>query len=663
MDVIDKLLQYSHNFTLLYVEDNEEARDSTLELLHEFFTNIITGVDGVDGIEKFQQNDIDLIITDINMPRLNGLEMAEKIKEIDNDVPILVLSAHNESSFFIDSIKLGIDGYILKPLNIEQLVNELYKITSKLRAMSEAKESAYFLEQYQEIADNSSIVSKTDTRGIITYVNDKFCEVSGYIEDELIGKNHNIIRHPNNPASMYKEIWDTIKKDKKIWSGVVRNIKKDGSSYYVKSTIKPIIDAEDNIIEYIALRDDITDVMNPKKQLDDAVKNSKEPLVVYMKLEEFNIIEELYNSELVESLQNKVAISLQNTLPSECKFDKVYRLDNGEYAMVSEQSKCLEDVDTFFEKLRSFQEKIKHSIIDIGEIDYDVAILMSVAYENDNILESAKLGIKELIKNKRSFVISNDFAQIQREKTHNNMQVLSMVKTAIHNFKIVSYFQPIINNKTQEIEKYESLVRLINEDGKVLSPFFFLDISKKGKYYSQITNMVLDNSFSALKNTHMDISINLSAIDIESKTSRKKIFTLLNTYKDETHRIVFELLEDENIKDFNTIKTFIEDVKKFGVKIAIDDFGTGYSNFERLLDYQPDILKIDGSLVKDININSYSLGVVKTIVTFAKEQNIQTVAEFVENEDIYNVLNGLGIDYSQGYYFGKPQPLDKGEDD
>jgi PAS domain S-box-containing protein len=657
MDIIDTLLQHSNHFTLLYVEDNEEARRSTLELFDEFFTNIIIGVDGVDGLEKFKQNKIDLIVTDINMPQMDGLEMSKRIREMDKDVPILVLSAHNESSFFIDGIKLGIDGYILKPLNIEQLVNELYKIVSKLRAFEEARESASFLAQYQEITDNSSIVSKTDTKGIITYVNNKFCEIAKYSEDELVGKNHNIIRHPDNPKSMYQEMWDTIKRDKKIWNGIVRNIAKDGSSYWVKSTIKPILDADGEILEYIALRDDITDVMNPKKQLDDEVKNSKEPLVVYMKLEEFAIVEELYNSEIVENLQDKVGISLEETLPSECKFNKVYRLDNGEYAMVSEKSKCLEDADAFFQRLRDFQERVRENVIDIGEIDYDISIIMSVAYEDANILESAKLGIKKLLKTKQSFIIANNFAQIQRDKAYSNMQVLSMVKTAIHNFNIVSYFQPIINNKTQEIDKYESLVRLIDEEGKVLSPFFFLDISKKGKYYSQITNMVLDNSFSALKNTQMDISINLSAIDIESKTIRERIFELLHNYKDEAHRIVFELLEDENIKDFETIKTFIDDAKKLGVKIAIDDFGAGYSNFERLLDYQPDILKIDGSLVKDIDTNSYSLSVVKTIVTFAKEQNIQTVAEFVENENIYNILKELGIDYSQGYYFGKPEPL------
>ncbi len=94
-----------------------------------------------------------------------------------------------------------------------------------------------------------------------------------------------------------------------------------------------------------------------------------------------------------------------------------------------------------------------------------------------------------------------------------------------------------------------------------------------------------------------------------------------------------------------------------GVKIAIDDFGVGYSNFERLLEYQPDILKIDGSLIKNIDNNPLSFNIVETIVAFAKKEHILTVAEYVENEDIFNILNDLGIDYSQGYYFGKPSAL------
>jgi len=100
------------------------------------------------------------------------------------------------------------------------------------------------------------------------------------------------------------------------------------------------------------------------------------------------------------------------------------------------------------------------------------------------------------------------------------------------------------------------------------------------------------------------------------------------------------------------------DVKAYGVKIAIDDFGAGYSNFERLLDFQPDILKIDGSLVKNIALNQQSREVVETIFAFASKQGMQTVAEFVSDEEIYKVVSEIGIDYSQGFYFGKPDFLD-----
>jgi EAL domain-containing protein (putative c-di-GMP-specific phosphodiesterase class I) len=232
-----------------------------------------------------------------------------------------------------------------------------------------------------------------------------------------------------------------------------------------------------------------------------------------------------------------------------------------------------------------------------------------------------------------------------------------MIKNAIQTSKILSYFQPIIDNKTQQVVKYESLVRLIDDNNKVLTPYFFLETAKRSDQYSQITNIVLEHSFTMLRNCDLDISINLSALDIEQKNTRIKVLEFLELNKADASRVVFELLEDENVKDINVVKEFIADVKKYGVKIAIDDFGAGYSNYERLLNYQPDILKIDGCLIRDIETNNYSLSVVKSIVTFAKEQNLQTIAEFIENEAIFKIINDLGVDYSQGYYFGKPEPL------
>ena len=523
------------------------------------------------------------------------------------------------------------------------------------------EDSLHLLKEYQDVVDASTIVSKTDINGKITYINKTFCDISQYSKDELLGKPHNIVRHPDTPKEVFANLWHTIKDKKQIWQGLIKNRKKDGGSYYVKTTIKPILDRNGNIVEFIAIRQDITDIMNPYKQLVDTINSTKNPLLIYMKLDEFNIIKELFDTKTIEMIEDKLADIIYKKFPDDFQAKKVYQLGDGEFAIVL-QEEILGDFVHFISEIKRFQQCIKDEVIDLGNFVYDVALLVSISYSDENILEDVKLGIEYLQKNKESFIVANHFAAKKRRAIQKNMQTLTMIKNAINKHKIVSYFQPIIDNKTKKIAKYESLVRLIDDDGKIVTPFFFLDIAKKGKYYTQITKIVLQNSFEALKRTNKDISINLSALDIELGHIRNEIFSLLQNYKDDAKRIVFELLEDESVKDISVIHSFISEVKKYGVKIAIDDFGSGYSNFERLLEYQPDILKIDGSLIKNIENDAYSLSIVKTIVTFAKEQKLQLVAEFVENEAIYNILNDLGIDFSQGYYFAKPEPLEKLEE-
>jgi len=654
---IKEIIKYTKNLKLLYVEDNDNSRDATMMILEEFFGEITIAKNGEDGLEKFNNNEFDLIITDVNMPKMNGLDMVSKIKKENPNILVLILSAYNESDYFMDSIKIGVEGYLLKPIDIEQFLVVLNKITSKLQLQYTAQKSEHILMQYKEITDKSAIVTILDKDRNIIYANDIFLEISEYTNKELIGKNYYSMLTYKQAPKTTKDIWQTIEKDKQIWSGVLKFVSKYGQVYYLKTSIKPILDSDGEIIEYIALRYDVTQIMNPKTQLIEAIKNLKKPLLIYMRIEEFDTINEFYSTTIIEEIQDEVTLYLAKSIPSQCKFDKIYQLGDGEYAMCGEDTICQENKDLFISMIKTFQETIENGTIDIENINYDMSILISLTYDVNNTLASAKLGIRDLLKTKQNFIISNDFAQIEHTKAEKNLKTISMIKKAISNGKIVSYFQGIVNNQTQKIVKYESLVRLINEENEVISPYFFLDISKKGRYYSQITDIVLQNSFNALKYTNADISMNLSALDIEQKYTRDRIFKLLDEHKEYLNRVVFELLEDESVKDFKTICKFITDVKRLGVKIAIDDFGAGYSNFERLLDYQPDILKIDACLIKDIVTDSYSLSVVKTIVSFAKEQNIQIIAEYVENKEIFEIVRDLGVDFSQGYYFSKPAPL------
>lgn len=654
MNNLSEIIEYTKKMTLLYVENNTEVREGISVVLQDFFKEIVFALDGEDGLEKFYENKIDIVMTDIHMPRLNGLEMAKKIIKFDQTIPIIIYSSVNETKYFMEVIELNIVSYLFKPLKKDNLLKTLSSVVEKIKYQKEFNSNLNILHQYQDLTDSNIAVSKTDVKGIITYVNSNLCKMTGYSKEELIGCNHNIVRHKETDASVYADLWYRIKNEKKQWNGILKNTAKDGKVYYSDLSIKPILDEDRDIIEFISLIKDITSIMSPKKQLHDFVEASKEPVLVLIKTDGFTDIERFYGYSLSEKISDNFANNLFEMMPKHLGFDNFLVLEDGQYAFFQDlNTDSKHFLQSLQEELQSLQHQVNSLKIDVGEIEYDISIMISVS-SGEKCIENVNYGMKFLEDSRQDFIIADNFSQKEEENAENNLKILKMVKKALETSKIISYFQPIVSNLTQEVVKYESLVRLVDEDGKIISPYYFLDIAKKGKYYAQITAMVLENSFNALGRTDKMITINISALDIEKPSTREKIFELLDLHRDLATRLVFELLEDEDVRDIDEIREFISQVKNYGVKIAIDDFGAGYSNFERLLKYQPDILKIDGSLVKFIETDSYSLSVVKTIVAFAKEQNIELVAEYIENENIFNILKDLGVEYSQGYYFGKP---------
>jgi PAS domain S-box-containing protein len=644
------------HLNLLYVEDDPLVRKLSLLLLTKFFTNIITANNGEEGFKKFQKYRIDLVITDLNMPKSNGINMIKKIRKVDEDIPIFITSAYNKPEYLLKGIDLGVQGYFLKPLTKAQLSSTIQQLRKKINLLNYKKKITHLQTEYQEIMDHCNIVSKTDLYGVITYVNDEFCKVSGYSREELIGKNHNIIRCPDEPKAVFKDLWETIKKKKQTWQGVIKNHTKNGEIYYVKSTIKPILTKNGEIKEFIASRTLITDIIHPKKQLTDFLSVTNEAIVVLIKIENFNYIETPLTDKIRNQVQKEFAKKLFNWLPQKYNFSKVYILEKGKFACARKLDISKEELQNLIHDLKSFQQQINSEKINIAPIDYNLSIIMSVCY-GENAFENATLGLKSLYETKQEFILANKLLEKNRDIAIKTIETFKLVQKAIDSYNIVAFFQPIINNKTQKVEKYESLVRIIDENKNVLSPALFLETAKEGNFYHKITSRVLDNSFKALYDTDKDISINLSALDMEEEETLQHFFNLLITHSREANRVVIELLEDEEIHDIEHIKRFIQQVKPYGVKIAIDDFGAGYSNFKRLLEYQPDFIKIDGSLIKNIVQDDFSRHMVEAIVAFAQKEQIKTIAEFVEDEKIFNMVHDLGIDYSQGYYFGKPKLL------
>jgi len=650
-----KLIEFSKNMHLLYVEDNAEVRMNTLDFLNIFFDDITVCCDGKEGLEAFSKQSFDLIITDINMINMNGLEMIEAIKKINSQIPVFILSAHDDSEYLMESINLDIDAYIQKPLTPEVFTDKLKKIVDIVKVNKKHTILLNELNQLKDIADRSSIVSKTDIYGNITYVNDKFCTISGYSRDELIGKPHNIVRHPDISPSLFKDMWRTVKDEKKPWFGQIKNRTKLGKTYYVDSVINPVLDEYGNVCEIIAMRYNVTDFINSKQKLFDEINRMEKPLLLMAQIEEYETLKNFYDIKTVQDIEDKFEQDALNYFLPECKFKYIYALGEGQYAFLKENTDLLsrEEQES---SLKAFQHNVKGSMIRLDDYEYDIRITLSYATKKEDLFRDAMLGLDYALKSKKDFVFADGLSRNEQIQASKNIVAIKMIQKAISKQNIASYFQPIVNNETGQIEKYESLVRLVDND-RIVLPDSFLDVAKKGKYYQQITNIILVNSFKQLTLCDKEISINLSAVDIEEEITRDKIISLLNEYKEHAHRVIFELLEDEKIKDFSTIKAFISRVKAYGVQIAIDDFGAGYSNFERILDYQPDIIKIDSSLIKNIDTDKKSFDMVESIYTFASKLGIETVAEFVWNKEIQEIVNNIGINYSQGFYFGKPKSL------
>ncbi len=225
---------------------------------------------------------------------------------------------------------------------------------------------------------------------------------------------------------------------------------------------------------------------------------------------------------------------------------------------------------------------------------------------------------------------------------------------AIENDNIVPYFQRIVNVERVEEEKYEALIRLIDED-KIISPAMFLNIAKETRLYPILTKIMIEKTFKIFEKKNAAFSINLSIDDITNPTTVAYIHEMLQKY-DVQNRLIFEILESEEIDNFNHILPFITDMKKLGVRFAIDDFGSGYSNFSYLLQIRPDFIKIDGSLIKNLTQSSNEYHIVKAIITFANSLHIEIVAEYVCSKEIENILKDLGVKYMQGYHFSEPRP-------
>lgn len=396
--------------------------------------------------------------------------------------------------------------------------------------------------------------------------------------------------------------------------------------------------------------DNLTSFPNRAKLIEELQTNNLVlEAVCLLNINSFKEVNDFFGHKVGDAILIDVAELINENIKKEGNHLNLYKFPSDNYCITNTKD-CQ---DSFIELIKNIVESVYKRVFVFELYEIDIRITAGISFSNkNNKLITADIALQSAKKDHKDYIVFYDELDKFREY-ENNMLWTKKLKSAFINDNIEVYFQPLVNNRTLKVDKYECLVRLIDEDGKVVAPYFFLDISKKSNQYTKLTKIVLEKSFQKFEYLPFEFSVNISYEDIESPDFLDFIKDLLNKY-DVKNRVVFEILEDESIKNYNLLISFVDDVKALGCKVAIDDFGSGYSNFEHLLKMNIDYLKIDASLIKNIATNENSYKITKTIIEFAKNLNLKTIAEFVENEEIFNIVRKLGADYSQGYFFSAP---------
>ncbi|MCD6258818.1 MAG: EAL domain-containing protein [Helicobacteraceae bacterium] len=554
------LQKKAKNISVLYVEDDPLIREEYFHFLQKFFEDIQTCKDGVEGLEALSKRKYDLIITDIEMPFINGIEMIEKIKDVFPDQKTIMISAHKDSDILYRSIALQVDGYLFKPLDRHLTIELLHKVTSLIEIENENR--AY------------------------------------------------------------------------------------------KDNLEKIVHEKTEELIHSFTTDKTTQLYSLAKFQQDSSKHTNRSMSI-LKVRKFKSINDFYGYESGDAVLRQTAAFLQKELQGKyTQFSfTFYRVAGSHFVITSTAS--MQELYTMIQELVHLFEITKMNISeDVLLLELDAAVLHMSTHPSLSNLDRAMRKAEQ--SNSVEIYTKDEEEEVSYKK---RLECKNNLIQANQDGRFVNYYQGIVDNKNAQIHKYEALVRMVLEDGEVISPGLFLPIAKETKMYSMITKSVIATALEDFRDSECSVSINLSIEDIKNQEIRSYIRTQMEDFP-EPSRVVFEILESDEIDSYKVLQEFIQEMHSMRCKVAIDDFGSGYSNFEHLAKLHADYIKIDGSLIKDIDSNNSSQAIVKMLRNFASQMQIKTIAEFVSKEEISSYVNAIGVDESQGYYFCEPVVFD-----
>ena len=584
--------------TVLIVDDSFVVREQLKDVLFSRNYNILEARNDKEALEVVSTNKIDLMLLDLELDGSNGYEFLLNNRNLilkQLNIKVIIITGNITSTLLRDAFRLGVREVLKKPYVIEELILKTDLFMNDKDLEDEIVDKTQLLNQYKNTVDRSSIVSKTNPKGIITYVNDAFCEISGYTEEELIGKHHNIIRHPDMETSVFKELWHTIKTLKQPWTGIVKNRRKDGTPYWVQTIMNPIINSKGEIVEFIGIRTDITHIEQTKedlKKLYDISQTNFEEIVNLSKLYE-NAIEQ--TNIILRANKEKIITYANEKFYNISGFTKEELI--GQHYNFLKRTEKIDDsqIDSMWNELSKgniWKGRISNTFKD-EKIHHFLATVVPIINKNGEILEymSIRKDITAVIE------LQEEIEETQKELIHKmgNIGESRSNETGNHVKRVAEYSKVLAKLSGMEEKEAEILFMAspMHDIGKVGVPDAILN--KPGKLTDEEWKIMRKHSvtgYNLLKNSNREI-IKAAAIvarDHHEKwdgtgyprrikgedihiygriTAIADVFDALGServYKKawEVEKI-FELLESEKGKHFdpNLVDLFLENKEKF----------------------------------------------------------------------------------------------------
>ena len=406
------------------------------------------------------------------------------------------------------------------------------------------------------------------------------------------------------------------------------------------------------IKEYLYI-DKITNLKNGFSLQED-IENFKNGTLFILDINNFNIYNKLNGFSYGNKILKTVAHELEKFIDKEDSFF-IYKLSVDRFAIICKDYNY-SNIDIFCHNIFNHFSNISFEIDTIDNfINFCIGVTQIDEYEKSMLEAEYALEYAKLQSNKIHIIYKKNTKLVQEE--YESIASLKQTRLYILEKKIIPFFQPIVDVKTEEIVKYEALARIKDRD-KIITPDKFLYNANRLGLICNITRIMIEKSFETFANTDIKFSINLTQKDILDDTLVYFIKQNATQYKINLSNVTFEILENLTLADDDVrIGEMISRLKGKGSQIAIDDFGSENSNFSRLLSLQSDFIKIDGIFIKNCDTQIEKQKIIKAIVDLSKALGIKCVAEFVSSKEIFETIKILGVDYAQGYYFGKPAEI------